>query len=225
MAAEAIISKEENMFRVEWIPSSSTMLVQMLSKDDLTLDDPATAEQKWLYYMSSYSLWQPTEGLPGEAAAPFLARSIAPNSEAEMEGPDAKFTVKTGLEIKICIRTYRLFFVAGTEDVFARHRRKEQLAKFEKKAEARRKHRSRTFRNWLEEKVNAGSGGSAEEAAAPPVAAAEGAAEASAEKLSSAAQNGEAAEQAGEKQEDKAAAVAAPAEGAAAAPAAPEEQR
>lgn len=74
MAAEAIISKDENLFRVEWIPTSSTMLVQMLSKDDLTLDDPATAEQKWLYYMSSYCLWQPTEGLPGEAQAPFLKR-------------------------------------------------------------------------------------------------------------------------------------------------------
>ena len=88
MAAEDLIGKDESLFRLEWVPSSCTLLIQMLSKDDLTLDDARTAERNWLHYVSSFSLWTPTEGLVEEAQAPFIKRSLSASGASENEASE-----------------------------------------------------------------------------------------------------------------------------------------
>ncbi|PWN54288.1 hypothetical protein IE53DRAFT_383137, partial [Violaceomyces palustris] len=150
MAAESVIGKDENMFRVEWVSSTSTLLIQMLSRDDLTLDDARTAEQRWLYYISSYCLWTPTEGLPAEAGAPFLKRTLPPNAALENDPPGTSYVTRSGLEIRVCIRTYRLFFVHDTEDVFIRLRDPTEVEEYEKKAEEANKRRKSKWSKWLE---------------------------------------------------------------------------
>ena len=63
-------------------------------------------------------MWTPTEGLPAKTSAPFLHRNLPPTPEPEAEG--TRFIVKNALDIRVCIQTYRLFFVQDTEDVFVR---------------------------------------------------------------------------------------------------------
>ena len=149
MAAEGLIGKDESLFRLEWVPSSSTLLIQMLSKDDLTLDDARTVEQSWLHYMSSFSLWTPTEGLPAEAQAPFIKRSLSAHGANENDGGETRYVTRSGLEIRICLRTFKLFFAHGTEDVFVRIRPDEEKAEFKRKAAVVDKRRSQRWDDWL----------------------------------------------------------------------------
>ena len=123
MAAEQTVGRDEHLFRIEarpqdGTPLSATLHIQLLSHDDLTLDDPHDREQRWLQYIASYCLWAPTEGLPAKTSAPFLHRNLPPTPEPEAEG--TRFIVKNALDIRVCIQTYRLFFVQDTEDVFVR---------------------------------------------------------------------------------------------------------
>lgn len=100
MSSEAIIGKDENIFRLEWNNKGSSLLFQMLSRDDLTLDEAQSSEEKWLYYISSYCLWVPTEGLPDLAHAPFLKRNM-PKTEEINDPAGTTYTTKSGLEIKV----------------------------------------------------------------------------------------------------------------------------
>ena len=123
MAAEQTVGRDEHLFRIEarpqdGTPLSATLHIQLLSHDDLTLDEPHDREQRWLQYIASYCLWTPTEGLPAKTSAPFLHRNLPPTPEPEAEG--TRFIVKNALDIRVCIKTYRLFFVQDTEDVFVR---------------------------------------------------------------------------------------------------------
>ncbi|KAK0548054.1 hypothetical protein OC846_004628 [Tilletia horrida] len=150
MAAEAVVGKEENLYRMEWQADGGKLLMQLLSKDDLTLDDIRTNEEQWLYYISSYCLWTDTEGLTGKAQAPFLSRSLPAERENTVEPAGTTFTIKNGMEIKVCIRTYRLFFVENTEDVFVRHVVMSDPLKYEERIHKLKTRRVKQMNNWLE---------------------------------------------------------------------------
>ncbi|CAD6885821.1 unnamed protein product [Tilletia laevis] len=150
MAAEAVVGKEENLYRIEWQADDGDMLMQLLSKDDLTLDDAKTNQEQWLYYISSYCLWTDTEGLNGKAQAPFLSRSLPPKRENAVDAPGTTYTIKNGLEIKVCIRTYRLFFVDETEDVFVRHAVLSEPSKYEERVHKLKTRRTDRMNSWLE---------------------------------------------------------------------------
>ncbi|KAK0537010.1 hypothetical protein OC842_001779 [Tilletia horrida] len=150
MAAEAVVGKEENLYRIEWQADDGNMLMQLLSKDDLTLDDLRTNQEQWLYYISSYCLWTDTEGLNGKAQAPFLSRSLPPERENAVDAPGTTYTIKSGLEIKVCIRTYRLFFVDETEDVFVRHAVMSDPSKYEERVHKLKTRRAGKFDAWLD---------------------------------------------------------------------------
>jgi len=137
MAAEHTIGRDEHLFRIEAVPRPPPQVadmspmtpcelhIQLMSHDDHTLDDPHDQEQRWLQYIASYCLWSPTEGLPTKICAPFLHRNLpaSPDSRAAADADDStRYIVKNNLDIRVCMRTYRLFFVQDTEDVFARIR-------------------------------------------------------------------------------------------------------
>ncbi|EPQ28644.1 uncharacterized protein PFL1_03947 [Pseudozyma flocculosa PF-1] len=155
MAAEAAIGKDENLFRIEWVPASSTLLVQMLSRDDVTLDDAQDAEHRWLQYISSFSLWTPTEGLPVEAQAPFLKRTCPANATLENDAAGTRYITRSGLEIRVCIRTYKLFFVHDSEDTFVRLRPESEVDEIDGKAGEVKTKRVRRFSRWLERRRKA----------------------------------------------------------------------
>ncbi|KAN0061779.1 hypothetical protein ACQY0O_005772 [Thecaphora frezii] len=155
MAAEAAIGKDENLFRIEWVPSTSTLLIQMLSRDDLTLDDARNAEHRWLQYISSYSLWMPTEGLPVEAQAPFLKRICPANATLENDAEGTRYITRSGLEIRVCIRTYKLFFVHDSEDTFIRLRPQSEIESIDAQAKVVKAKRTQRFSKWLERRRRA----------------------------------------------------------------------
>ena len=54
----------------------------------------------------------PTEGLkPAQVRIPFLKRNLISNNPTGA-------VIKAGLEIKICVNTYKMFFVSNTEDFY-----------------------------------------------------------------------------------------------------------
>ncbi|CDZ97936.1 Histone deacetylase complex, SIN3 component [Phaffia rhodozyma] len=118
MSAENVLGQDENLFRVEWVDGSKSLLIQLLGKDDLTLDDAITAEQKWKAYLASFILTHPTEGLPARVKQPFLKRNM--QTLASPPSPSTGYIAESGLEIKVCIGSYKLFFVPDTEDFFSR---------------------------------------------------------------------------------------------------------
>lgn len=56
MAAEGVLSADENMYKLDWMPTSQKLRISLLAKDDPTVDDLQTAEQKWEAYIDSYAL-------------------------------------------------------------------------------------------------------------------------------------------------------------------------
>ncbi|KAJ9113677.1 hypothetical protein QFC22_005986 [Naganishia vaughanmartiniae] len=116
MAAEGVLSADENMYKLDWLPTSQKLRISLLAKDDPTVDDLQTAEQKWEAYIDSYALAHPTEGLRHRVEPPFMQRTLQEEDEEEA----AKQIAHTGMGVKISLGTYRMFFVDGGEDFYCR---------------------------------------------------------------------------------------------------------
>ncbi|WFC96905.1 hypothetical protein MBRA1_003570 [Malassezia brasiliensis] len=156
MDAEHVLGRDEHLFRIEMACAPAprdaavppqTMRIQLLSHDDLTLEDPRDEEQRWLQYIASYCLYAPTEGLPGETRAPLLQRTLPASPDYAADAPGTHYVVRNGLDIRVCMRTYRLFFVHGTEDVFARVRSTPRDEAAAQRTETERKQR---WHAWLD---------------------------------------------------------------------------
>src|SRR5690554_7210198 len=93
------------------------MSIQLLSKNDYTLDTAISSEEKWGYYIDSYVLLTPTEGVLPSTFPTFLKRNLPAHIPDE---PPQDIITHSGLEVKICINTYKIFFVNSTEDFFKR---------------------------------------------------------------------------------------------------------
>lgn len=93
------------------------MSIQLLSKNDYTLDTAISSEEKWGYYIDSYVLLTPTEGVLPSNFPTFLKRNLPEHIPDE---PPQDIITHSGLEVKICINTYKIFFVNSTEDFFKR---------------------------------------------------------------------------------------------------------
>lgn len=90
--------------------------IQFLNKEDLTLDQATTREEQWAYYVDSYYMHADTEGVATDLlSAPWLRRSVTSN-----EFPlDANLFINE-LQVKICLNTYKLFYLVNTEDTLVR---------------------------------------------------------------------------------------------------------
>ncbi|WOO83690.1 Paired amphipathic helix protein pst1 [Vanrija pseudolonga] len=119
MNAEGVLGPDENLYRIEYIPRTETVAVQLLAREDLTMDDPETAEQKWRQYIDSYALTHPTEGLPHRVEQPFLNRTLG--ELPDELGPEL-FETHSGLQFRVASGNYHLFYQPGTEDYFHRAR-------------------------------------------------------------------------------------------------------
>ncbi|CCJ28157.1 unnamed protein product [Pneumocystis jirovecii] len=137
---ESILGPEESLYRIEWNDQEKTLSIQLIGKDDLTLDQAVSAEEKWSYYIDAFVMSSPTEGVASELVKPtFLKRNLPLDDEEddENEEEEAQRTVdlidenyvSSGLEIKICVNTYKIFFVQETEDSFARSVNKRRIDK------------------------------------------------------------------------------------------------
>jgi paired amphipathic helix protein Sin3a len=122
------------------------MSIQLLSKNDYTLDTAISSEEKWGYYIDSYVLLTPTEGVMPTGYPTFLKRNLPAHIPEE---PPQDIITHSGLEVKICINTYKIFFVNTTEDFF---KRKGSSVSSEKHKESRKK-RQEKMQAWLKSAV------------------------------------------------------------------------
>ncbi|KAJ2360483.1 hypothetical protein IW150_007486 [Coemansia sp. RSA 2607] len=100
------------------------MAIQLLRREDITLDEAVTEEERWAYYVDSYVLFEPTEGVGRPAQSrprPYLSRHLHPDE------CDYAISSRSNLEIKIAVNTYKLCFLTGTEDIYANHTRRALL--------------------------------------------------------------------------------------------------
>jgi paired amphipathic helix protein Sin3a len=110
---------------------------QLLSKDGSSLDDAEVLSGRWQAYVEGFVSETETPGVPAsKVRRPFLRRSVSlsplstyaepgmarslPGGGTTTRGDGQDFYARGGLEIKVCVRTYRLFYVSRTEDVLWR---------------------------------------------------------------------------------------------------------
>ena len=138
--AESILGSDENLYRFEWVPESSMLSIQLVGRDSIAMEDTTRIERDWADYLERFVLSENTAGVDITGLQPFLKRSVLHSTriidaktdfrarrrnlrQAAPQGTSiypSYLTVKSALQSKICMRSYRIFFVAGTEDLISR---------------------------------------------------------------------------------------------------------
>ncbi|KAI0646603.1 hypothetical protein C8Q79DRAFT_680002 [Trametes meyenii] len=142
---ERVLGPDENLFRVDWLPEPKTMTIQLIGKDDGTYDDSEVLNGRWQSYIESFVSHHYTAGVPSSSTIrrPFLLRTKIP----ALEGGMPHILARAGLQIRVCVRTYRLFFVSRSEDIMLRLSPARERADARKLVEKRNAKRTK----WLEE--------------------------------------------------------------------------
>ncbi|KAH7918661.1 hypothetical protein BV22DRAFT_1076029 [Leucogyrophana mollusca] len=136
--AENVLGPDENIFRIDWLEDSKTMTVQLLGKDDSSVDDSEALAERWHSYIDSFVSDDSTHGLSSaRVRRPFLRKNIPPSKPPT----PPEVLARGALEIRVCVRTYRLFYVSGTEDFLWRTSPAEDVprARLDAKAGERRR--------------------------------------------------------------------------------------
>ncbi|CAG8538127.1 9245_t:CDS:10 [Acaulospora colombiana] len=140
--ANNTIGYDEPTYRIDYDKEEQAMTI-LLSGRDCTLGSAVTSEERWAYYMYSYMSLNPTEGVSSRTEKPFLKRNL-PSVDVS-EQIMSNVSTRNGLEIKICINSYHVFFVNNTEDSFRRINSSIPETKLKEDTEKRKE----IWRRWL----------------------------------------------------------------------------
>lgn len=114
MHVRSLMSNDENMFKIIYKPKETLVNIHFVSLDDLTLNEHKTAEEEYNYYITSYVMSHPTEGVSvSKINMPFSKEFIESIDEDQCNG-----YVDSNLKVSICENSYRLFFEADGHDEF-----------------------------------------------------------------------------------------------------------
>jgi paired amphipathic helix protein Sin3a len=151
---------DENVFRIDWDSTSGAMGMQLLGKDEDEGVDEEVLFERWQTYVDAFvsvkSIFvsSPTSALTAlaqtDAQTPTTIRARPPFLHRSLKGADrasADVLARGGLGIKVCVRTYRLFFVPGSEDVLVREPELEEV----KATEAVVQRATQKRRGWIED--------------------------------------------------------------------------
>ncbi|KIY46777.1 hypothetical protein FISHEDRAFT_75303 [Fistulina hepatica ATCC 64428] len=124
-AAEKVLGPDENLFRIDWLPDSKMMTMQLIGKDDSSFDDSEVLTGRWQSYIEAFVNDADTTGVPmAKVHRPYLNRHAnMPQILPDLD--DEEVYAGEGLELKICVRTYRIFYVSRSEDLLFRAPTKE----------------------------------------------------------------------------------------------------
>ncbi|RLV93073.1 Transcriptional regulatory protein SIN3 [Spathaspora sp. JA1] len=110
----ALMSADENMFKISFNETKNSASIQFVSLDDLTINDHESSQEQYNYYVTSFVLSHPTEGVPASNLnMPFSRSFIESVDEDTVEGRST-----AGLKVSICENSYRLFFEENSHDEF-----------------------------------------------------------------------------------------------------------
>ncbi|WWC60485.1 uncharacterized protein I303_103058 [Kwoniella dejecticola CBS 10117] len=146
MQAEGVLGPEENLYKISYQPSTEAVSIQFLSKEDLTIDDAETTEEKWRQYIESYVLTHPTEGLPHRVDPPLLQRNL----DDDLTLSSGSIITKDGMEIKVALGNYRMFFTPDTEDYFHLIRKSDEIVESDKQEKKYIEGAQKRLDEWVE---------------------------------------------------------------------------
>ncbi|KAF9525755.1 hypothetical protein CPB83DRAFT_859047 [Crepidotus variabilis] len=142
--AEKVLGPDENVFRIDWLAESKMITFQLIGKDDSSYDDTEVLTGRWQAYIDAFVSGESTDGVSqNHVRRPFLRRNL-PESVKDAP-PDV--SSQDGLEIKVCVRTYRLFYVSHTEDFMWKSRSKDEM----ERASRPLKSRNRKRKAWIDD--------------------------------------------------------------------------
>ncbi|KAJ5763051.1 hypothetical protein N7533_001732 [Penicillium manginii] len=116
--------KEGDIYRVTFFPSDRHLTIQVMTTEESTLNrEDLSPEARWSYYVTAYSMRDPTEGIKfSEMRIPFLKRNL-PGKLDEDEEYDRfyrRLQHYDGLVIRICANNYTILYQPPTHDWFWR---------------------------------------------------------------------------------------------------------
>ncbi|KAJ6129558.1 hypothetical protein N7512_002338 [Penicillium capsulatum] len=105
-------------------PSDHRVTIQLMAAEDSTLDrDELTPEARWSYYVTAYSMRDPTEGVQfAEMHMPFLKRNLPTklDEDEEYDRYYRRLQHHDGLIIRICANNYTILYQPPSHDWFWR---------------------------------------------------------------------------------------------------------
>ncbi|KAJ5591904.1 uncharacterized protein N7459_002273 [Penicillium hispanicum] len=116
--------KEGDIYRITYFPADRRITVQVMTTEDTTLDnEDLSSEARWSYYVTAFSMRDPTEGVHySEMRMPFLKRNL-PGKLDEDEEYDRfyrRLQHYDGLVIRICANNYTILYQPPSQDWFWR---------------------------------------------------------------------------------------------------------
>lgn len=107
--------------------------IELLRKDDPTFNEGnLSPEAKWVYYITSYTKVEPTEGVPieGHVLMPFLKRNLPEDiEEPEPKERSVPYLYQSDLEFHICVNSYKIDYDRKGIDWFV-HSKKQRMSGF-----------------------------------------------------------------------------------------------
>ncbi|WBW73779.1 Clr6 histone deacetylase complex subunit Pst1 [Schizosaccharomyces osmophilus] len=153
---ETVLGPDEDLCCIDWNSETQQSAIRLMGREDLTMANPKTDAEKWCYYIGSYIMSSPTEGiLPEQVRVPFLHRNLPiddVNEEDEnnyvVRNAHAILTnfLRSGLALTIPINTVKIVYEPNTEDVFARNSKLVYTGSYTKI----KSYRLSRWREWLE---------------------------------------------------------------------------
>ncbi|CAL5867266.1 uncharacterized protein PFLUO_LOCUS1481 [Penicillium psychrofluorescens] len=116
--------KDGDIYRITYYPSERRTTVQLITPEDVTFDNAElSSEARWSYYVTAYSMRDPTEGVQfSSMRMPFLKRNL-PGKLDEDEEYDRfyrRLQHFDGLIIRVCANNYTMLYQPETYDWFWR---------------------------------------------------------------------------------------------------------
>ncbi|KAL4957359.1 hypothetical protein BDW69DRAFT_156459 [Aspergillus filifer] len=112
--------KDSEIYRITYYPSNQKTTVQLLTPEDATLEnEELSQEARWSYYVSAYTMRDPTEGVPfSQMRMPFLKRNLPGKLEQEEEYNRfyRPLVHQDGLIIRICANSYHILYEPSSYD-------------------------------------------------------------------------------------------------------------
>eukprot|EP01135_Chromosphaera_perkinsii_P004375 Nk52_evm26s279 gene=Nk52_evmTU26s279 len=145
--ADAIIGGDENCYSFVHSRETMTVDVMLLDPEDLvTAPDITTVEEKWSYYVNKYVRSEGKSNI--EVKMPFLKR--CKKGDVEDAEEDERLEARNGLQCKICVNTFKMFYVENSSDYMYRCG---QLSRSRDTLKDMNKLKHTQFCNWLNAKA------------------------------------------------------------------------
>ncbi|TPX67159.1 hypothetical protein CcCBS67573_g07586 [Chytriomyces confervae] len=175
---------DDNLYRLDYHVAPKVLTMQLLTKEDAVLQDSTSVEELWSVYVDQFiqltgnsngvgyndphAIQLPRRGHvthfssnngPVFGSEPFLRRTLNVDME-HLPGGILNDAVesRSGLELKICLNTYKMFFVEDTEDYFARRGMKKAARTGASNAQAKEKLDAWIEERWAEIEVEDAAG-------------------------------------------------------------------